>query len=156
MQPFSPVRKAFLIATLLFVLDNIGGTVIAIQMNLSDPAIAGAARDHWLTAGTPLSAPGVFMIPYVILLFLATRQRWMRVIGIAGVSFLTLISGISWIADLNTGLLPRLIEYHLNVFTGLSLIVLALATLAVLMLGIATLLLQGHVHMRAEPDFRPN
>lgn len=53
MQPFSPVRKAFLIAALIFVIDNIAGTVIAIQMNLSDPAIGGAARDHWLTAGTP-------------------------------------------------------------------------------------------------------
>jgi hypothetical protein len=110
MPQFSPMRKAFLFAALIFVLDNIGATVIAMQMNLSDLAIGGAARDHWFTAGTPLTAPGVFMIPYVILLALATRKLWMGVIGIAGVSLLTLLSGISWIADLNTGLLPRLIE----------------------------------------------
>jgi hypothetical protein len=38
-----------------------------------------------------------------------------------------------------TGLLPRLIEYHLTVFSGLSLIVLALTTLTVVVMGIVAL-----------------
>jgi uncharacterized membrane protein (DUF4010 family) len=148
MRQLLQVRRAFLFAAFIFILDFVFGTVVSIQLNLSDPAIGGAARDHWLTAGTPLSAPGVFMIPYVIFLVLATRQRWMGIIGIAGVSLLTLISGISWIADLNTGLLPRLVKYHLTAFTALSLIVLALTTLAIVVLGIVALVLQGRTRMR--------
>jgi hypothetical protein len=141
--------KAFLIAALVFVLVNAFGTVVAIQMNLSDSAIGGIARDHWLTAGTPLSAPGVFLILYMILLALATRQRWPGIIGIAGVTLLTLISGISWVADLNTGLLPRLVAQHLTALTGTSLALLAVTTLAVVALGVATLILQRRTRIRA-------
>lgn len=148
MRPFLPVRKAFLIAALIFVLANVFGTAVAIQINLSDPAIGGSARDHWFTAGTPLSAPGVFMIVYVILLALATRQRWPGIVGIVGITLLALISGISWTADLNTGLLPRLIAQHLTMLTGTSLALLAITTLTVIVLGIATLILQRRTHMQ--------
>lgn len=148
MRQLLQVRKAFLFAALIFILDFVFGTVVAIQLNLSDPAIGGAARDHWFTAGTPLSAPGVFMIPYVIFLVLATRQRWVGESGVVGVWLLTLVSGLSWIADLHTGLLPRLFENHLTVFTGLSLAVLAITTLTVVVLGIVTLIVQGRAHIR--------
>jgi len=55
MQQFLPVRKAFLLAALVFVFDFVLGTAVALQLNLSDPAIGGTARDNWFTAGTPPS-----------------------------------------------------------------------------------------------------
>jgi hypothetical protein len=148
MQQFLLVRKAFLVAALVFVFDFVLGTAIALQLNLSDPAIGGAARDHWFTAGTPLSAPGLFMILYVIFLVLATRQRWIGISGIVGVSLLTLISGLSWIADLNTGLLQRLIEQHLTILIAFTLVLLLATTLTIVILGIATLILQRRAHTR--------
>jgi len=146
MQQFLPVRKAFLLAALVFVFDFVLGTAVALQQNLSDPAIGGTARDSWFTAGTPLSAPGVFMILYVILLVLATRQRWIGIVGTVGVTLMTLISGISWIADLNTGLLPRLIEHHVTILIVFTLALLLATTLTTVILGIATLIL----HRRAQ------
>lgn len=148
MQQFLPVRKAFLLAALVFVFDFVLGTAVALQLNLSDPALGGPARDNWFTAGTPLSAPGVFMILYVILLVLATRQRWIGIAGIVGVTLLTLISGISWIADLNTGLLPRLIEHHLTISIVFTLVLLLATTMTTIMLGIATLFQQRRAYTR--------
>ena len=75
MRQFLPMRKAFLIVALVFVLNYVFGTAVALQMNLSDPGIGGAARDKWFSVDTPLGAPGWFMILYVILLVLAPRQR---------------------------------------------------------------------------------
>ena len=41
MQQFLPVRKAFLIAALVFVLNYVLGTAVVLQLNLSDPNIGG-------------------------------------------------------------------------------------------------------------------
>jgi hypothetical protein len=148
MQHFLQVRKAFLIAALVFVFDFVLGTAVALQLNLSDPAIGGSARDNWFTAGTPLSAPGTFMILYVVLLVLATRQRWIGIVGTVGVSLMTLISGVSWIADLNSGLLPRLFEQHLTLLTVFTLVLLLATTLTTVVLGIATLVQQKRTQTR--------
>ena len=140
MRQFLLVRKAFLIVALVFVLNYVFGTAVVLQMNLSDPGIGGAARDKWFSVGTPLGAPGWFMILYVILLVLATRKRWIGNIGIVGVSLLTLMSGLSWTTD--WGLLLHIIQHHLTILTGLSLALLAVTTPAIVVLGILTLLLQ--------------
>ena len=148
MRQFLPMRKAFLIVALVFVLNYVFGTAVVLQKNLSDPGIGGAARDKWFSVGTPLGAPGWFMILYVILLVLATRQRWIGNIGIVGVSLLTLMSGLSWITD--WGLVLRLIQHHLTILTGLSLALLTVTTPTIVVLGILTLLLQRHVLMSVE------
>ncbi len=146
MRQFLPVRKAFMIAALVFVLNYVLGTAIALQLNISDPGIGGSARDNWFTAGTPLGAPGWFMILYVILVLLATRQRWIGILGTAGVTLLTLISGLSWITD--WGLVLHVIQQHLTVLTGLAVVVLSVTTPTVVILGIATLIVQGRARTR--------
>ena len=125
MQQFLPVRKAFLIAALVFVLNYVLGTAVVLQLNLSDPGIGGSARDSWLASGTQLGAPAWFMVLYVILLVLATHQRWIGILGTAGVTLLTLMSGLSWIVD--WGMVLRVIEHHLTVLTGLAVAVLSSA-----------------------------
>ena len=146
MNQLLPVRKAFLIAALVFVLNYVLGTVVVLQLNLSDPNIGGPARDSWLTSGTQLGAPAWFMVLYVILLVLATRQRWIGILGTAGVTLLTLMSGLSWLADY--GMLLRIIEHHLTVLTGLAVAVLIITTPTVVILGITTLIAQRRAHMR--------
>ena len=81
------------------------------------------------------------------MLLLATRQRWIGILGIAGVSLLTLMSGLSWIAD--WGMVLRVIEHHLTVLTGLAVAVLIVTTPTVVVLGIVTLILQGRARMAA-------
>jgi hypothetical protein len=147
MQQFLPVRKAFLIAAFIFVLNYVFGTLVALQLNLSDPVIGGTSRDHWLTTGTPLNAPAGFMIIYVIFLLLATRQRWMGIIGIVGVSLLTLISALSLTTD--WGMVQRVIEHHLTILTGLTLAVLVATYPTIIILGIVTLIQQGRVSTSA-------
>jgi hypothetical protein len=147
MRQLLPLRKAFLIAALVFVLNYVFGTLVALQLNLSDPVIGGTSRDHWLTTGTPLNAPAGFMVIYVILLLLATRQRWMGIIGIVGVSLLTLISALSLTTD--WGMVQRVIEYHLTVLTGLTLAVLMVTYPAIIILGIATLIQQRRAPVSA-------
>ena len=146
MNQLLPVRKAFLIAALVFVLNYVLGTVVVLQLNLSDPNIGGPARDSWLTSGTQLGAPAWFMVLYVILLVLATRQRWIGILGTAGVTLLTLMSGLSRLVDY--GMLLRIIEHHLTVLTGLAVAVLIITTPTVVILGITTLIAQRRAHMR--------
>jgi len=146
MRPLLPLRKAFLIAALVFVLNYVFGTLVALQLNLSDPGIGGTSRDHWLTTGTPLAAPAGFMVLYVLFLLLATRKLWMGIIGIVGVSLLTLISALSWITD--WGMVHRVIEQHLTVLTGLTLGVLVITYPTIIILGIVTLSQQGRVRQK--------
>ena len=146
MQQFLPMRKAFLIAAFVFVLNYVLGTVVVLQLNLSDPNIGGPARDSWLVSGTQLGAPAWFMVLYVILLVLATRQQWIGILGTAGVTLLTLMSGLSWIAD--WGMVLRVIEHHLTVLTGLAVGVLIVTIPTIVILGIATLIAQRHARMR--------
>jgi len=146
MQQFLPVRKAFLIAALVFVLNYVFGTSVALQLNLSDPVIGGTSRDHWLTAGTPLNAPLGFLVPYVIFLLLATRQRWIGIIGTVGVSLLTLISALSWTTD--WVMVQRVIEHHLTILTGLTLGVLVVNYPTIIILGIVTLVQQGRMRQK--------
>ena len=147
MQQFLPVRKAFLIAALIFVLNYVLGTAVVLQLNLSDPGIGGSARDSWLASGTQLGGPAWFMVLYVILLVLATRQRWIGILGTAGVTLLTLMSGLSLIPD--HGMVLRVIAHHLTILTGLAVAVLVVMIPTVVVLGTATLVLQGRVRMRA-------
>lgn len=140
MQSFGIERKLFLIAALVFVLEFELGIVVAYQLNLSDPAIGGSVRDHWMTAGTQITAPLVFMVPYVLFLLLAFFQRWVGMAGVVGVTLLTLISGLSWIPD--HGMVQRVLEQHLKLWTGLTVALLALATPAIVVLGILSLLRQ--------------
>ena len=146
MQQFLPVREAFLIAALVFVLNYVLGTAVVLQLNLSDPGIGGSARDSWLASGTQLGAPAWFMVLYVVLLVLATRQRWIGILGTAGVTLLTLMSGLSWLVDY--GMVLRVIEHHLTVLTGLAVAVLIITTPTVVILGITTLIAQRRAHMR--------
>ena len=146
MQQFLPVRKAFLIAAFVFVLNYVLGTAVVLQLNLTDPNIGGSARNSWLVSGTQLGAPAWFMVLYVILLVLATRQRWIGILGTAGVTLLTLMSGLSWLVDY--AMVLRIIEYHLTVLTGLAVAVLIITTPTVVILGTTTLLLQRHVQKR--------
>jgi hypothetical protein len=86
------------------------------------------------------------MVLYVILLVLATRQRWIGILGTAGVTLLTLMSGLSWIVD--WGMVLRVIEHHLTVLTGLAVAVLIVTTPTIVILGIVTLILQGRARKR--------
>ena len=146
MRQFLPIRKAFLIAAFVFVLNYVLGTAVVLQLNLSDPNIGGPARNSWLVTGTQLGAPAWFMVIYVIMLLLATRQRWIGILGTLGVTLLTLMSGLSWIAD--WGMVLRVIDHHLSVLTGLAVTVLIITTPTVVILGIATLIVQRRSHMR--------
>ena len=146
MQQFLPIRKAFLIAAFIFVLNYVLGTVVVLQLDLSDPNIGDPARDSWLLSGTQLGAPAWFMLLYVILLVLATRQRWVGILGTAGITLLTLMSGLSWIVDWDMVL--RVIDHHLTVFTGLVVAVLIVTTPTILILGIATLIAQRRARVR--------
>ena len=138
MNSFATERKLFLIAALLFVLEFELGTVVAYQLDLSDPLIGGSSRDHWMTAGTPLSASGVFMLPSILFLLLAFRQHWIGIIGIAGLTLLALIAGLSWIP--NHGMVQRVLTQHLTLWTSVPLAMLALLTPAIVLLGILALL----------------
>ncbi|HXX78705.1 MAG TPA: hypothetical protein VEI53_09450 [Ktedonobacteraceae bacterium] len=146
MRQFLPIRKAFLIAAFVFVLNYVLGTAVVLQLNLSDPNIGGPARNSWLVTGTQLGAPAWFMVIYVIMLLLATRQRWIGILGTLGVTLLTLMSGLSWIAD--WGMVLRVIEHHLTMLTGLAVMVLIVTTPTVVILGIATLIVQRRSQMR--------
>jgi len=146
MQQFLPLRKAFLLAAFVFVLNYILGTAVVLALNLADPNIGGPARDSWLASGTQLGAPAWFMVIYVILLVLATRKRWIGILGTAGVTLLTLLSGLSWIVD--WGMVLRVIEHHLTVLTGLAVAVLIVTTPTIVILGIATLIVQRRARMR--------
>ena len=99
-----------------------------------------------MTSGTQLGAPAWFMAFYVILLVLATSQRWIGMLGTAGVTLLTLMSGLSWLVDY--GMVLRVIEHHLTVLTGLAVAVLIITTPTVVILGIATLIAQRRAYMR--------
>ena len=57
-----------------------------------------------------------------------------------------LISGLSWITD--WGLVLRVIEHHPTVLTGLAVAVLSVTTPTVVILGIATLIVQGRARTR--------
>jgi hypothetical protein len=146
MSQFLLMRKAFLLTTLVFVLDFVFGTAVALALSLSDPAI-GSARNNWFANGTPLSAPGIFMVLYGVFLLLATRQRWIGTIGIVGITLLTLISGVASIADMN--ITQRVFEYHLTLLTALPLVVAFVTIPIVIILGILTLMLQ--VRARTHP-----
>ncbi|HYA99906.1 MAG TPA: hypothetical protein VED37_06785 [Ktedonobacteraceae bacterium] len=146
MRQFLPIRKAFLIAAFVFVLNYVLGTAVVLQLNLSDPNIGGPARNSWLVTGTQLGAPAWFMVIYVIMLLLATRQRWIGILGTLGITLLTLMSGLSWTAD--WGMVLRVIEHHLSVLTGLAVTVLIITTPTVVILGIATLIVQRRSQMR--------
>jgi len=137
MHSFTAERKLFLIAALVFLFEFVLGTIVALQLNLSDPGVGGSVREHWMLNGTPITAPLVFMIPYVIFLVLAFRQRWVGTLGIVGLTLMTLASGLSWIAD--HGMVQRVIQQHLNPGTGVSVALLVLATPAIVVLGILTL-----------------
>jgi hypothetical protein len=148
MQQFLPVRRVFLIAALAFVLDAVLATAVAIQLNLSDPGIGpGTARDTWFLTGTPISAPGVFMIVYIVFALLATRQRWGGVVGMVGVTLLTLVSGLSLTSD--WGMLVRALGQHLTVLMGLAVGIYFLALAVIVISGIATLVLQWRGRSRA-------
>ncbi|HLV97484.1 MAG TPA: hypothetical protein VKT82_02300 [Ktedonobacterales bacterium] len=147
MQSFSISRKLFLIAALVFILQFELGTVVAYQLNLADPGIGGSVRNHWMTAGTPITAPLVFMAPYILFLVLAFRRRWVGTLGVVGVTVLALISGLSWIPD--HGMVQRVLEQHLNLWTGLTVALLALATPIIVVLGILTILRQREKKQRA-------
>jgi len=146
MRQFLPIRKAFLIAAFVFVLNYVLGTAVVLLLNLSDPNIGGPARNSWFVTGTQLGAPAWFMVIYVIMLLLATRQRWIGILGTLGITLLTLMSGLSWIAD--WGMVLRVIEHHLSVLTGLAVTVLIITTPTVVILGIATLIVQRRSQMR--------
>jgi hypothetical protein len=137
MRPFLPVRKAFLLTALIFLLDSVLGTVIALALNLSDPAI-GSARESWFTTGTALSAPGIFMIVYVLFLLLATRQRWLGTVGIVGVTLMTL--SIASIADMD--LTRHFFEQHPAWLPLFSLVVLFVMVPVTILLGIVVLIQQ--------------
>jgi len=140
MRQFFPIRKAFLITAFVFVLNYMLGTAVVLWLNLSDPNIGGQARNSWLVSGTQLGAPAWFMVVYVISLVLATRERWIGVLGTVAVTLLTLMSGLSWIAD--WGMPLRLIEHHLTILTGFAVTVLIITTPTIVILGIATLIMQ--------------
>jgi hypothetical protein len=156
MHSFPTERKLFLIATLVFVLEFEAGLVVAFQLNLSDPTIGGSSRNHWVLAGTPLTAPGAFMAPYVLFLLLPFGRRWVGVIGIAGVTLLAVIAGLAWIPDY--AMVQRILTQHLTIWTGLPLGVLALITPTIVVLGILTLLRHRAVRRKGaviEPDPLP-
>lgn len=155
MQSFGIERKFFLIAALVFVLEFELGTVVAYQLNLSDPGIGGSVRDYWMVAGTPITAPLVFMVPYVLFLLLAFFQRWVGTVGVVGVTLLALISGLAWIPD--HGMAQRVLEQHLNLWTGLTMALLALATPAIVVMGFLSLLRQRGARQSAVvvPDILP-
>jgi len=140
MRSFGIERKLFLIASLVFVLEFGLGTVVALQFNLS-------GADLWLTDGTALTAPGVFMVPYMLFLLLAFRRRWVGTVGVVGVTLQTLISGLSWIPD--HGLVQQVLAQHLNFWTGLTVALLVLATPTTVVLGILTLVQQRKAHRSA-------
>lgn len=146
MQHFLPVRKAFLIVTLVYVCNFVLGTLVAVALNLSVDPTLGSVRNTWFASGTPLSAPGVFMIPYVIFLVLATRHRWMGVIGVAGVTLLTLISGMASLADRD--MVQRALAQQPAILTGMTLMALFITIPTIVILGILTLIWQWRLRTR--------
>ncbi len=140
MRPFLPVRKAFLLAALVYVLNAAFSLAVALLLNLTDPEIPGTARETWFSNGTALTAPGFFLILFVLFLGLATRPRWPGISGIVGVTALAVISGMATLAD--WGMVQRILAYHLNIATVLSLALLCISIPATALLGIMTLVLQ--------------
>ena len=138
MNNYSNICKAFLIAALVYVLDNVLGFVVALIMNLSDPLIGGTSRDNWFGAGTPLTAPGFFVIVYSLFLLFATRQHWLGVVGTIVVTLMTFVSGFSLLPDHE--IVQRVWQDHLNIATGFTLVVLFAALLSTFVLGISTLI----------------
>jgi hypothetical protein len=63
MHSFTAGRKLFLIAALVFLFEFVLGTIVALQLNLSDASVGSSVREHWMTNGTPITAPLVFMVP---------------------------------------------------------------------------------------------
>jgi hypothetical protein len=139
-----------LIAGLAFVLNAILGIAVSLQLNLSDPLLGGSSRDHWLTSGTPLTAPVPFMVAYALFLLLATREHWVGIVGIVLVSLLTLVSALSLTAD--WPMVQRVIEQHLTLGTGFVAGVLVVLYPAVVALGIATLAAQRHAASATAPS----
>jgi hypothetical protein len=146
MQHFLVVRKAFLIATLVYACNFVLGTVVAVALNLSADPTLGSASNTWFASGTPLSAPGVFMIPYVIFLVLVTRQHWMGTVGVAGVTLLTLISGMASLADRD--MVQRALTQQPAILTVVTLVVLFITIPTIVILGILTLIWQWRVRTR--------
>jgi len=141
MRPFFLVRRVFLIAALAFILDAVFATALALQLNLSDPAIGpGTARDTWFLTGTSFSAPGVFMIVYIVFFLLATRRGWVGIVGSVVITLQTLVSGLSLISD--WGAMQRALEQHLTVLMGLAVGIFFLAMPLIVISGMATLVLQ--------------
>jgi hypothetical protein len=134
---FTTERKLLLLAAVGFLCEFVLGTLVALQLNLSDPGIGGSARDHWLTNSTPVTVPLVFMILYVVFLVLAFRPRWVGTLGAVGLTVLTLASGISLISD--HSMVQRVVEQHLNLWTGATVALLMFVTPATVVLGILTL-----------------
>ena len=141
-----PVRKAFLIAALVFVLNYVLGTAVVLQLNLSDPGIGGSARDTWLASGTQLGAPAWFMVSLCDLAGACDTSAmdwhpWYR-------GCHTAYLDVGSFVDSRLGMVLRVIEHHLTVLTGLAVAVLVVTTPTVVILGIATLIEQGRARMR--------
>jgi len=146
MQPLLPVRKAFLLAALVYVLNAMFSLVVALVLNLTDPAISGTARETWFPNGTALTAPGFFLILFVLMLGLATRTHWLGVIGSVGLTLLAVISGMATLAD--WGMVQRIFADYLNIATALSVVLLFVSIPATAILGIMTLVLQWRARAR--------
>ncbi len=140
MRPSLSVRKAFLLAALVYVLNAVFSLAVALLLNLTDPEIPGTARETWFSNGTALTAPGFFLILFVLFLGLAIRPRWLGIIGTVGVTVLAVISGMATLAD--WGMVQRIFAYHMNIATVLSVALLFVSIPATAMLGIMTLVLQ--------------
>ncbi len=140
MQLFLPAWKAFLLAALVYVFNAVFSVAVALMLNLADPDIPGTARETWFSNGTPLTAPGFFLILFMLFLELATRPRWPGIIGVVGVTMLAVISGMAILAD--WGMVQRIFANHLNIATVLSLVLLFVSIPATALLGITTLVLQ--------------
>ncbi len=86
------------------------------------------------------------MIPYVIFLVLVTRQRWMGTVGVAGVTLLTLISGMASLADRD--MVQRALAQQPAILTVVTLVVLFITIPTIVILGILTLIWQWRVRTR--------
>jgi hypothetical protein len=142
-------QQAFVIAGLAFVLNAIFGTLVSLQLNLSDPLIGGSSREHWLTTGTPLAAPPPFVVAYAVFLALATRERWVGTVSVILVSLLTLISALSLTSD--WPMVQRVVAHHWTVGSALALGMLAVLYPTIVVLGIVTLAQRVRTRSRPQP-----
>lgn len=146
MRPFLSVRKAFLLAALVYILNALFSLIVALVLNLTDPAIVGTARETWFANGTALTAPGFFLLLFVLLLGLATRPRLPGIIGSVGITTLAVVSGMATFAD--WGMVQRIFANHLNIATAFSVMLLFVSIPATAILGILTLALQWRARAR--------